>query len=234
MTAFVSRRRNAVRCLAALTISLAALTACGSGDDDGQSAANATAATSATPTPAADTSSPSPAGTNAGTNDGTNDGAGDEQVTATESAAPASPSASASASAPADTSASPSAAPGEAPWAGSKQFVQIEKARTSDGQTYLSVRPAQKKAEVTSHFETWVIIPGKGAYTEVPVADDVQVRLAAPLVSRQEMRQDTSYSGAEFVRRLGALPPAERAGVGYDLSFDGEGRVIRVKSLYRS
>ncbi|MFH8926867.1 hypothetical protein ACH4D4_07420 [Streptomyces pristinaespiralis] len=127
--------------------------------------------------------------------------------------------------APDDTSASPSAAP----WAGTKQFVQIDDARTSGGLTYLSVRPAQKEAH--PQFEAWVIVPGEGPYTEVPVAEDAQVLLSVPI---GDAKHAASYSQAEFVSRLTAQPSSARTLVGYDLSFDGEGRVTRLQSLYTS
>ncbi|MFH8452444.1 hypothetical protein ACH4CD_24780 [Streptomyces fungicidicus] len=156
-------------------------------------------------------------------------------------AAATSPSASASAtpSAPAGESA-PTTAPGDgadpagtapsataASWAGTKQFVQIDDARTSDGRTYLSVRPAQKKAH--PQFEAWVIVPGEGPYTEVRMADDATVLLSVPL---GDGKHPASYSRAEFVSRLTAQSSPARSRLGYDLSFDGQGRVTRLQSLY--
>ncbi|MCT2589651.1 hypothetical protein LHJ74_06895 [Streptomyces sp. N2-109] len=127
---------------------------------------------------------------------------------------------------PDDTSASNS----EAPWAGTKQFVQIEDARTSDGQTYLSVRPAQKEAMTHPH-EAWVVVPGEGSYTTVPMAEDARILLSVPL---GDGKHAASYSQAELVSRLTALSSSVRSGVGYDLSFDGEGQVTRLQSLYTS
>ncbi|KUO19712.1 hypothetical protein [Streptomyces dysideae] len=150
-------------------------------------------------------------------------GEGDGQAAATAPVTSATPSASADETAPDGTSASPSAAP----WAGTKQFVQIEDARTGDGQTYLSVRPAQKKAH--TQFEAWVIVPGEGPYTEVPMAEDAKVLLSVPL---GDEKHASSYSQAEFVSRLTAQSSSARSLVGYDLSFDGEGRVTRLQSLY--
>ncbi|SFD55676.1 hypothetical protein [Streptomyces aidingensis] len=116
----------------------------------------------------------------------------------------------------------------EAPWAGTKQFVQIEEARIIDGQTYLSVRPAQKEA-VTEPHEYWVVVPGEGPYTMVPMVEDAQVLLSVPI---GDDKQASPYSQAEFVTRLAAQSPSDRSLVGYDLSFDGEGRVTRVQSLF--
>jgi hypothetical protein len=125
---------------------------------------------------------------------------------------------------PDDSSASDSAAP----WAGTKQFVQIDDAWTSDGQTYLSVRPAQKEAMTEPH-EAWLIVPGEGPYTTVSIAEDAQVLLAVPLGDES---QAASYTLAEFVSRLTAQSSSIRPGLGYDLSFDGEGQVTRLQSLY--
>ncbi|WP_254394559.1 hypothetical protein [Streptomyces sp. AC512_CC834] len=126
---------------------------------------------------------------------------------------------------PVDTSSSTSAAP----WAGTKQFVQIDDARTGDDGTYLSVRPAQKKPH--PQFEAWVIVPGEGPYTEVRMAEDAKVLLSVPL---GDGKHAASYSQAEFVSRLTAQSSSARPLVGYDLSFDGKGRVTRLQSLYTS
>ncbi|MEU3250157.1 hypothetical protein [Streptomyces sp. NPDC006997] len=149
---------------------------------------------------------------------------------------PATPSASADAATPtaapvgdAGQQGTPSSSASSAPWAGSKQFVQIDGARTSGGRTYLSVRPAEKKAH--DELEAWVIVPGEGPYTEVPMADDATVLLSVPL---GDAKHPSSYSQAEFVSRLTAQPSPARALLGYDLSFDGEGRVTRLQSLYMS
>ncbi|MGW4105842.1 hypothetical protein [Streptomyces sp. NPDC004976] len=123
-----------------------------------------------------------------------------------------------------DGTASPSA--DAASWAGTKQLVQIDGARTGDGRTYLSVRPAQKKLH--PKFEAWVITPGEGPYTEVPVAEDAQVLLSVPI---GDETRAASYSQAEFVSRLTAQSSPARSAVGYDLSFDGQGRVTRLQSL---
>lgn len=204
----VSQRRAAVHCLTAFAFAAAALTGC-SGGDDGTAAATEPA-TPATPSAPASAPASSPAG------------AGGE-VPAEEEASPTGPSGGADqdddASAPADA----------APWAGTKQFVQIEDAWADGGQTYLSVRPAQKEAMTEPH-EAWVVIPGEGLYTTVPMAEEARVLLSAPLSDAQA----SSHSPAEFVTRLTDLRPSIRLNVGYDLSFDGEGHVIRLQSLYTS
>ncbi|MEI7033212.1 hypothetical protein [Streptomyces pratensis] len=121
-----------------------------------------------------------------------------------------------------------------APFAGTGQFVTIGKAWTSEGRTRLSVRPAQKK--INTRFDTWEITPGTGPFTTVPVADDAQVLLAVPVrdevagVSRAEL---LPHSPARFVTLLNQLDPALFDGIGYDLVFDGAGRVTSLKSLYR-
>ncbi len=160
-------------------------------------------------------------------------GESDGQTAATAPVTSATPSASADETAPTTAPAGgtdPDGTPSStsaAPWAGTKQFVQIEDARTSDGRTYLSVRPAQKKAH--TQFEAWVIVPGEGPYTEVRMAEDAKVLLSVPL---GDGKHASSYSQAEFVSRLTAQPSTARSLLGYDLSFDGEGRVTRLQSLY--
>ncbi|MFI2434562.1 hypothetical protein [Streptomyces sp. NPDC018693] len=145
-------------------------------------------------------------------------------------AAATAPVTSATPSAPGGGGANPDGTPSStsaAPWAGTKQFVQIDDARTSDGRTYLSVRPAQKEAHV--QFEAWVIVPGEGPFTEVRMAEHAQVLLSVPL---GDEKHASSYSQAEFVRRLTDQPSSSRSLLGYDLSFDGQGRVTRLQSLY--
>ncbi len=181
----LTHRRPALRCLTALAFSLVILTGC-SGEDDGQAATTAPAA-SATPSTSDDGAVP----------DGT-----------------------------ASASASASASTGAASWAGAKKFVQIDGARTGDGRTYLSVRPAQK--ELHSKFDAWVIHPGEGPYREVPMAEDAQVLLSVPL---GDEKRAEAYSQAEFVSRLTAKSSSARSAIGYDLSFDGQGQVTRLQSL---
>lgn len=140
------------------------------------------------------------------------------------SEAPApSPDGTAPSTSPSATAASATAAR----WAGTKQFVQIDDARTGDGRTYLSVRPAEKKPH--PQFEAWVIVPGEGPYTEVSMTEDAQVLLSVPL---GDAKHPAAYAQDEFVSRLTARPSSDRALLGYDLSFDGQGRVTRVQSLY--
>ncbi|MEU0340726.1 hypothetical protein ABZ092_17655 [Streptomyces bobili] len=123
----------------------------------------------------------------------------------------------------------------KAPWAGTKQFVTIDKAWTEGGLTHLSVRPAQKK--VNTQFDTWEITPGTGAFTTVTMAKDARVLLTVPVrgddasgVSRGE---PLPSSQAQFVTLLAQLDSGVAAGVGYDLSFDGEGQVAKLQSVYR-
>ncbi|MFD4035419.1 hypothetical protein ACFWVP_34115 [Streptomyces sp. NPDC058637] len=159
-------------------------------------------------------------------------GEGDGQAADTAPVTSAAPSASADGTA-ANTGSDGGATPdgtsstAAAPWAGTKQFVQIDDARSGDGGTYLSVRPAQKKAH--PQFEAWVIVPGEGPYTEVVMAEDAKVMLSVPL---GDEKHPASYSQADFVSRLTARPSSDRSPLGYDLSFDGEGRVTRLQSLY--
>lgn len=148
--------------------------------------------------------------------------------------------------APADDTTTPSdggegaketpASTGGAAWAGTKQFVQIDKAWTEGGTTYLSVRPAQKK--IIAQFDTWQLVPGKGPYTTVPMAKDARILLTVQVrgedPSGAGRAEPVASSQADFVSALTKLDPRLRAGVGYDLSFDGEGRVVKLQSAYRA
>ncbi|MET9358405.1 hypothetical protein ABZY14_36625 [Streptomyces sp. NPDC006617] len=159
-----------------------------------------------------------------GPDDGPDDGQAAVTATATATA-----SVTSAAPAPSPDGTAPSTSPSAtaARWAGTKQFVQIDDARTDDGRTYLSVRPAEKKPH--PQFEAWVIVPGKGPYTEVSMTEDAQVLLSVPL---GDAKHPAAYAQDEFVSRLTARPSSDRALLGYDLSFDGQGRVTRVQSLY--
>ncbi|MFD7463961.1 hypothetical protein [Streptomyces tendae] len=163
----------------------------------------------------------------------TDDGPAAATASGTSAAPAPSPDETAPSTAPTGTAQSGTAPSGTKPtgtgarWAGTKQFVQIDDARTADGRTYLSVRPAQKKPH--PQFEAWVIVPGEGPYTEVSMTEDAQVLLSVPL---GDAKHPASYAQADFVGRLTARPSSDRALLGYDLSFDGEGRVTRVQSLY--
>ncbi|MBC7269337.1 MAG: hypothetical protein H5T76_11525 [Streptomyces sp.] len=129
----------------------------------------------------------------------------------------------------------PQASTSDNPWAGTKQFVTIEKAWTEGGLTRLSVRPAQKK--VNTQFDTWEITPGTGAFTTVTMAEDARILLTAPVrdddASGTSRGEPLPSSQAEFVTALTRLDPTAAAGVGYDLSFDGAGQVAKLQSLYR-
>ncbi|MFD7566666.1 hypothetical protein ACFV7O_26095 [Streptomyces tendae] len=163
----------------------------------------------------------------------TDDGPAAATASGTSAAPAPSPDGTAPSTAPSGTAQSGTAPSGTKPtgtgarWAGTKQFVQIDDARTADGRTYLSVRPAQKKPH--PQFEAWVIVPGEGPYTEVSMTEDAQVLLSVPL---GDAKHPASYAQADFVGRLTARLSSDRALLGYDLSFDGEGRVTRVQSLY--
>ncbi|AXI81673.1 hypothetical protein C7M71_026040 [Peterkaempfera bronchialis] len=165
---------------------------------------------------------------------------GEGQADAVASATPVTASASASGQAAVPTpptATTAPAAPGEgtAPagttrWAGTKQFMQIREGWISGGRTYLSVRTARKVAATGPH-EAWLIIPGEGPYTTVLMATDARVLLSVPLGDNSA---PSPYSQAEFVNRLMSEPSSSRSGLGYDLSFDGKGRVTRLQSLYTS
>ncbi|MEV7050763.1 hypothetical protein [Streptomyces anulatus] len=123
----------------------------------------------------------------------------------------------------------------ENPFAGTKQFVTTDRAWTEGGLTKLSVRSAEKK--VNTQFDTWEIVPGTGEFVTVTLAKDARVLLTVPI--RGDDAPGTSggepllTSQAEFVTLLTQLDLRTREGAGFDLSFDGEGRVTKVQSLYK-
>jgi hypothetical protein len=123
----------------------------------------------------------------------------------------------------------------KSPFAGTKQFVTIDKAWTEDGLTKLSVRPAEKK--VNTQFDTWEIVPGTGDFATAPMAKDARVLLTVPIrgndASGTGRGEPVSTSQAEFVTLLTQLDPRIREGAGFDLSFDGEGQVTKLESLYK-
>ncbi|WP_217222223.1 hypothetical protein [Streptomyces anulatus] len=146
-------------------------------------------------------------------------------------ATPAPVPATATATAP-TTPAAPAA---ENPFAGTKRFVTTDRAWTEGGLTKLSVRSAEKK--VNTRFDTWEIVPGTGEFVTVTLAKDARVLLTVPI--RGDDTPGTSggeplpTSQTEFVTLLTQLDPGTREGAGFDLSFDGEGRVTKVQSLYK-
>ncbi|MQY14359.1 hypothetical protein SRB5_45250 [Streptomyces sp. RB5] len=153
---------------------------------------------------------------------------------ADDAAAPASVEATATADDGVDPAAADTEAPEEkAPFAGTKQFVTMEKAWTEGGVTKVSVRPAQKQK--ADGFEAWEIIQGTGEFTTVPLAEDARVLLTV------QVRPDSDEAGRgepvetpqdEFVTDFMGLEERLRENVGFDLSFDGEGRVTKLESLY--
>lgn len=127
-----------------------------------------------------------------------------------------------------------SATTGNAPFAGTAQFVTISRAWTDNGRTYLAVRPARK--EINPRFDTWEITPGTGPFTTVPMADDGRVLLAVPVrdeVAGKSRAEPVAHSPARLVTLIGRLDPTLSGGIGYDLVFDGTGRVTGLTSLYR-
>ncbi|WP_431958846.1 hypothetical protein [Actinacidiphila sp. bgisy160] len=163
------------------------------------------------------------------------EGGGDTGRTdvAASSPAPAPTSAPASPSAPPSPKRSDVPSPSHsaqvpARWAGSKQFVQVDNAWIKDGRTYLSVRPA-RKVPVTGRIEAWNILPGKGPYTTVRMAPGGRVLLSVPLGDDSAPH---AYSQAQFISRYWAQPASYRGSLGYDVSFDLNGEVVRLQSLY--
>jgi hypothetical protein len=219
---FASHRRATARLLAVAAVSALALTACGDGESP---AATATApgasasASDAKATPSAGGAEPARSADTDGT------------------AAPSAP-ADGTSKAPAgggDSAAAPKPTEGAAPrWAGTKQFVQLEKAWTRDGRTYVSVRPARK--EVDKRFDAWVIVPGEGPYTTVRLTKEARVLLTVQVRgddgSGAGRGEAVPYSQTDFVTKLDQVDPKLRPGIGYDLSFDGQGDVVKLQSLY--
>ncbi|MCI4041897.1 hypothetical protein [Streptomyces sp. TRM75563] len=121
----------------------------------------------------------------------------------------------------------------EKPFAGTKQFVTADKAWTEGGLTKLSVRSAEKKEN--TQFDTWEIVPGTGKYVTVTLTKDARVLLTVPIrddAPGTSGGEPVPASQAEFVTLLAQLDPRTREGAGFDLSFDGEGQVTKVQSLY--
>lgn len=149
--------------------------------------------------------------------------------TSTSTSARVSPSATGAGASPAGTSGPVGTATSDsaARWAGTKQFVQIRDAWISGGRTYLSVRTARKTAD--PDIEALSVAPGQGPYTTVLMAMGARVLLSVPL---GDDSRPLPYSQATFVSRLTAKSPRYRAGLGYDLSFDGTGQVTRLQSMY--
>lgn len=137
--------------------------------------------------------------------------------------------------APSPVAATATAPAAKAPFAGTKQFVTIDRAWAESGLTKLSVRLAEKK--VNTRFDTWEIIPGTGKYTTVTLAKDARVLLTVPVRDDRTPGvgggEPVSTPQAELVGLLARLEPRIREGTGFDLSFDGEGRVAKLQSLYK-
>ncbi|MFD8071524.1 hypothetical protein ACFV3E_02530 [Streptomyces sp. NPDC059718] len=206
-----SPRHRATARLAALALAVLALGACsGEGGDDADSGRADAAASSPAPATASAPASPS----------------APPSVEHSDA-----PSPTHSAQAPASDGPSDAPSPkAPARWAGSKQFVQIDNAWIKDGRTYLSVRSARKEP-ITGPIEGWDIIPGKGPYTTVRMAPEGRVLLSVPLGDDSVPH---TYSQAQFITRWWALPAPERKWQGYDVSFDLNGEVVRLQSLYRA
>ncbi|WTQ39439.1 hypothetical protein OG539_01275 [Actinacidiphila glaucinigra] len=248
MTMNTSRRRTTKRWLTVVALGAIALTGCSQKPADRMdpaaakprspsAAADKTDARSyggkesAGPAEATKKASPSAPAGNSGTRwDGVQKSAVPTTVVKTQSPSTQTGTRSDSSEAAKDTSASTS----RAPFAGTKQFVTIDKAWRTNGRTYLSVRPAQKK--INTQFDTWEIIPGTGPFTTVPMAKNAQALLTVPVrhevagVSRAEL---LPYSPEQFVTLLNQLDSGLYDGIGYDLVFYGAGQVASLKSLYK-
>ncbi|MDT0268647.1 hypothetical protein RM844_20385 [Streptomyces sp. DSM 44915] len=209
----VSRRRAVLRSLTALAIGAVVLTGCG-----GDKADSSASETSATTTDTTDET----------VSDTTSGGDTDPEEEAVESDDAA---ADDEAATDEDAGSDGEAATGDAAaWAGTKQFVQIEDVWSEEGQTLLSVRAAEKEAMTEPH-EAWIIIPSEGPYTTVALTEDAQVLLSVPLGDESAAAE---YSQEELVSRFAEQPESAIPGLGYDLSFDGDGQVTRLETLYMS
>ncbi|WP_097957500.1 MULTISPECIES: hypothetical protein [Streptomyces] len=138
-------------------------------------------------------------------------------------------------SSPAPATATATAPAAENPFAGTKRFVTTDRAWTEGGLTKLSVRSAEKK--VNTQFDTWETVPGTGEFVTVTLAKDARVLLTVPIRGDDAPGisggEPLPASQAEFVTLLTQLDSRTREGAGFDLSFDGEGRVTKVQSLYK-
>ncbi|MBW1596830.1 hypothetical protein [Streptomyces sp. JJ38] len=217
MNTYIARRPAAARCLAALAIGALALTGCAV-EGEGKAAVKPSAVE---PSASADTTAPPAAQEEAAAAD---DGKG-----AVEPSTVARPASADTTAATAEQDENDRASDETARWAGTEQFVQIERAWTNADRPQLSVRLAQK--EPHPRFESWVITPGTGPFTTVPLAIDANVLAYVPIADERGPAE--GLSPTEFVGRVMALSAAERASVGFDLTFDGTGQVVRVESLYR-
>ncbi|MGY5129348.1 hypothetical protein [Streptomyces nigrescens] len=112
-------------------------------------------------------------------------------------------------------------------WANSKHFVQIQSAEVIGGQTYLMVRPALKKP-LTGPTEGWQVVTTKGAFNGVSLAKNARVLASTPLTEQPAPKE---ISQAEFAKQVNKLDK-EKTLVGFDLTFNGDGDVTRVQSLY--
>lgn len=91
------------------------------------------------------------------------------------------------------------------------------------------VRPALKKP-VTNPAEGWDVIPTKGTFTTAALAKNARVLASAPLTGQPAPKQISQAELAKQVNKLGKKRPL----VGFDLTFNGDGDVVRVQSLYTS
>jgi hypothetical protein len=144
-------------------------------------------------------------------------------ATSTQTTGSAQPSTEPSTKAPAATTTtaadteSEQAAPPSKPWAGTTQFMQIERARDANGTMFLNVRRAEKEI-LGESFETVTI---EGPWTEVAMAvDAVNVPLKRVGVKAKELvvaLQQRSFSQLKE---------------GFDITFNEKGEISKVKWLY--
>ncbi|WP_372348428.1 hypothetical protein [Streptomyces sp. KL116D] len=179
------------------------------------------------PVPAVTTSAPEASRSAVTPEESRTGSAGVSPSAATSKSATASQTSRESPSTP--SSASTSAPAGDPRWAGTQQFVQVKDAWTAGGRTYVSVRPAEKK--VNEQFDTWTVEPGTGPYTTVSLTPNARTILCAPLGDK---KQPADYPQTQLVSRLKTISSPEREGLGYNLTFDTQGRVTLLEQVYRA
>ncbi|MFC8099559.1 hypothetical protein [Streptomyces sp. NPDC057363] len=245
-----SHRRTTTHWIAVAVLAAIALTGCSQKPADRmESAADANTASpsdsadrtnalpddgkkSADPAEAAKKASPStPAGDSGSRADDGRNSAGPATVAKTQ---PPSPRTDTRSDSGGEAAKDAPASTGRAPFAGTEQFVTIDRAWTSNGRSYVSVRPAEKK--INTQFDTWEINSGTGPFTTVPMAGDARTLLTVPVRTETAEAKDAEllpYSPARFVTLVNRLDSSLYDGIGYDLVFDGAGQVTSLKTLFR-
>jgi hypothetical protein len=126
---------------------------------------------------------------------------------------------------PSTATPTPTPTPDGRRWAGSTQFMEIQRGQVRDGRVYLRIRPAKK--EILGESFATVTIPGP--YTEVTLADNARiVKLDGGTSTPEAFVADLARRDPN---RPNHVQPDQRK-EGFDVTFDREGRVTRVNWLY--